>query len=256
MKLPPLTDNLSDARAHLDAFGVALLTDQISPDALRVARQATYAAAEEDRQQRRQNPDFALDLGDRNVRIWNLLNRDPIFCGLVQLPSVIELLRGLIGWPALLGNFSANIALPDSGGGVLHADQGYMPQPWPPKPQGMNVAFILDDFTADNGATEVIPGSHNPANHRPPEQTPIPVTAPAGTLMIFESRVWHRTGRNHTESPRAALFGWYTKPIYRTQENWFLSLDRDVVASASETLLTLLAYRTEGFGLVYGRSPR
>ena len=52
------------------------------------------------------------------------------------------------------------------------------------------------------------------------------------------------------------MFPFYTTPVYRTQENWFLSLESGVVETASDTLLTLLAYRSEGFGLVYGRSPR
>ena len=47
----------------------------------------------------------------------------------------------------------------------------------------------------------------------------------------------------------------YTRPIYRTQENWFLALDPSVRENASDTLLQLLAYKTEGFGLVNGRSP-
>jgi hypothetical protein len=52
------------------------------------------------------------------------------------------------------------------------------------------------------------------------------------------------------------VFPFYTTPIYRTQENWFLSISPGVVGSASDALLTLLAYKSEGFGLVYGRSPR
>jgi hypothetical protein len=74
--------------------------------------------------------------------------------------------------------------------------------------------------------------------------------------MIFESRLYHRTGCNRSESPRAGLFGWYTRPIYRTQENWFLSLDQEIIDEASDELLVLLGYKTSGLGLVYGRSPR
>ncbi|MDD9964503.1 MAG: hypothetical protein OXU70_20690 [Gammaproteobacteria bacterium] len=44
--------------------------------------------------------------------------------------------------------------------------------------------------------------------------------------------------------------------IYRTQENWFLALNDDVLEGASDELLTLLGYRTEVLGTVYGRSPR
>ena len=51
------------------------------------------------------------------------------------------------------------------------------------------------------------------------------------------------------------MFGWYTRPIDRTQEDWFLSLDPSVRQFASEEMLVLLGYRTAGLGLVDGVSP-
>ena len=51
------------------------------------------------------------------------------------------------------------------------------------------------------------------------------------------------------------MFAWYTKPIYRAQENWFLSLDPMVRRYASDDLLVLFGFRTEGLGLVNGESP-
>jgi len=224
---------------------------------LQAARNATYSGAEEDVSLGREADSFGLDYGEGNVRVWNILNRGQVFSELVQLPIVLELLREVIGWPALLGNISANIAEPDSDGGAWHQDQLFMPKPWPDRPQGINFAWLLDDFTADNGATEVIPGSHvTEYNVEELNDLAEPVIAPAGTIMVMESRVWHRTGCNRSTNSRAGLFGWYTKPIYRTQENWFLSLDKEVIDNASDTLLELLAYKTQGLGLVYGRSPR
>ena len=52
------------------------------------------------------------------------------------------------------------------------------------------------------------------------------------------------------------MFGCYTRPIYGPQENWFLSLDEEVVETASNDLLVLLGYKADTFGLVYGKSPR
>ena len=257
--LPPFAEDIDQAKAHLRAHGLALLAGQISPETLARAREATYAAAEEDKRLGREADKFGLDYGDLNVRVWNILNRHPVFRDMVQLPVVLELLSEVIGWPALLGNISANIAQPGGEGGMLHPDQLFIPKPWPAEPQGMNFAWLLDDFTADNGATEVVPQSHLLPDDVDPAtlaDKAVPVIAPAGTLMVFESRVWHRTGSNHSARPRAALFGWYTRPIYRTQENWFLSLDDEVVNEASDELLTLLGYKTQGLGLVYGRSPR
>ncbi len=51
------------------------------------------------------------------------------------------------------------------------------------------------------------------------------------------------------------MFAWYTKPIYRAQENWFLSLDPSIRQFASEEMLVLLGYKAQGLGLVYGASP-
>lgn len=257
--LPPLTSDGNEAREHIRTHGLALMPDQLPSNALRQAREATYAAADEDRRLGREADAFGLDYGEGNVRVWNILNRHRIFSEIVQKPVVLQLLREVIGWPALLGNISANIAEPGSDGGVWHADQLFVPRPWPPTPQGMNFAWLLDDFTSENGATEVVPGSHLAEGEIDPatlDSTGVPVVAPAGTLMVFESRMVHRTGCNRSAEPRAALFGWYTSPIYRTQENWFLSLDEEVVANASDELLTLLGYKSSGLGLVYGRSPR
>ena len=82
------------------------------------------------------------------------------------------------------------------------------------------------------------------------------MVAPAGSIVVFESRVWHKTGFNRTANEhRAGVFGWYTKPIYRAQENWFLSLRPEVRQFASDDALVLLGYRAEGLGLVHGISP-
>ncbi|MEQ8861695.1 MAG: phytanoyl-CoA dioxygenase family protein [Pseudomonadales bacterium] len=260
MTLPPVTDDLKQAKADIRQYGLALLSGQLSDEQLRTARDATYAGAQEDARLGREADRFGLDYGEGNIRVWNILNRHPVFAELVQLPAVLELLRDVIGWPALLGNLSANIAAPGNGGGMWHQDQLFVPKPWPPVPQGMNVAWLLDDYAADNGATEVVAASHLAADaeltQAELDETGQPVIAPAGTLMVIESRVWHRTGCNRSSAPRAALFGWYTRPIYRTQENWFLSLDDEVIDGASDELLVLLGYRAQGLGLVYGRSPR
>lgn len=257
-QLPELTDDLEVALHDLGEHGICLLAGAIGNAVLADACRATYAAAEYDTRHGTRQA-FGLDYGEGNHRVWNILSRDSVFVDLVQHPSALRMIEATIGWPALLCNLSANIALPGGQGGALHADQIFVPEPWPPdEPQGFNVAWCLDDFTEQNGATRIVPGSHR--LNRPPrtdnEAESVPLIAPAGTMIAFESRLWHCTGRNLTvHQSRAALFAWYTKPIYRTQENWFLSLNPCVLEGASDELLVLLGYKTAGFGLVNGRSP-
>ena len=170
--------------------------------------------------------------------MWNVLSRSPVFADLAEHPVALRLLTSVLDWPMLLGNLSANITGPGGGEMVLHADQIFVPTPWPADPQGANAAWCVDDFTADNGATCFVPGSH--LLHRLPEPdddvVAVPMEAPAGSLVVFESRLWHRTGFNRTsDQRRAGIFGWYTRPIYRAQENWFLSLDPSVCATPPTT---------------------
>lgn len=260
MALPRPTRELEQAKRDLEATGVCLIAEALDRERLARARDAIYRAAEDDRQRGRQQTGFGLDRDAHNVRVWNLLNRDPVFTDLAEHPLAIELVTHVLGWPALLSNISGNITKPGATSGVLHADQIFVPEPWPARPQGINVAWCIDDFTKENGATQVVVGSHR-WNRLPAiadadvEMTS--VEAPAGSAFAFESRIWHRTGANTSKDrSRAAVFPFYTTPIYRTQENWFLSLSPGVVGAASETMLTLLAFKSQGFGLVYGRSPR
>jgi ectoine hydroxylase-related dioxygenase (phytanoyl-CoA dioxygenase family) len=165
----------------------------------------------------------------------------------------------VLGWPALLGNISANITGPGGGEMVLHADQIFVPQPWPRKVQGINVCWCLDEFTEETGATRMVAGSHRLNRAPRPDEADAPtiaIEAPAGAVVVLDSRVWHKTGNNRSQRRRrAGVFAWYTRPIYRAQENWFLSLDPSARQFASDDMLVLLGWRTTGLGLVNGASP-
>ena len=245
--------------ADVASHGLALVPDALSRETCARARDALFQAAHNDRTRGNETHGFALDTDRNNQRVWNLLNRDPVFADIAEHPLALHAVKTVLGWPALLSNISANIAGPGASPGVLHADQVFVPEPWPTLPQGINVAWCLGDVTRTNGATEFVPGSHLLARGPLPEDqdtTTVPIEAPAGSAVIFESRTWHRAGANCSEKDlRPVVFPFYTTTVYRTQENWFLSLDPRVLRTASPTLKTLLAYHSEGFGLVFGESP-
>ncbi len=258
--LPRPTRDAAQAVSDIETFGFCIVPDVLSPERLARVREALYRAASEDRARGREQK-FRLDYthDETNQRVWNLLSRDPVFADLAEDALALELVKSTVGWPALLGNISANITGPGGGEMVLHADQIFVPEPWPSQPQGVNVGWCIDDFTDENGATRIVPGSHR-LNRKPAaaESTAesVALEAPAGSIVVMESRVWHKTGHNRTkDSRRAGIFAWYTRPIYRQQENWFLSLNPSVRQFASETMLVLLGYRAEGLGLVNGKSP-
>jgi hypothetical protein len=257
--LPKPTRDLAQAEQDIRDFGLCLFEGALAPEQHARVRDALYRAAADDRARGREAKfgfDYAHD--DTNQRVWNLLSRDPVFADLAEHPSALHLLKQFLGWPILLSNISANITGPGGGEMILHADQIFMPMPWSGI-QGMNVGWCVDRFTEDNGATRVVPGSHR--LNRMPEESElasdsVPIEAAAGTMLVMEGRLWHKTGWNRTrDERRGAIFGFYTLPIYRTQENWFLSLNPTERLHASDTMLALLGYKAEGLGLVNGRSP-
>ena len=258
--LPEPTRDLEQSLSNIAEHGLTIVPDALSGERLAGTRAALYRVAESDHARGR-DVRFSLDRAadTSNRRVWNVLSRDPLFEDLAFDAMAVDFVKRLLGWPALLGNLSANITGPGGGEMLLHADQIFVPEPWSSAPQGMNVAWCIDDFTEANGATRFVPGSHR-LNRAPlPEEADtatVAIEASAGAAVVFESRVWHKTGHNRTaDQTRAGVFAWYTQPIYRPQENWFLSLKPEVRQFASDDALVLLGYKSEGLGLVHGASP-
>jgi ectoine hydroxylase-related dioxygenase (phytanoyl-CoA dioxygenase family) len=185
MELPEPAQDLQQAKLDLDNHGLCYMTGVLNPADLTRAHTAIYGAAAEDLAGGRRAPGFALDTNENNQRVWNLLARDAVFAVMAEHPSALTLVRYLIGWPALLSNISGNIAGPGTRTGVLHADQIFVPEPWPERPQGINVAWCLDDFSAANGATRVAPRSHQLSRLPAPDDDLefVSLAAPAGSMF-------------------------------------------------------------------------
>lgn len=165
LMLPSPTDDLDRARADLAMYGLCLVANAISASEVASVRDRVFEVAAEDVAEGR---GYDYDVG--NQRVWALLNRGDVFVDLVQRDFAIEIVGEKLGRPMLLSNFSGNIAGPGGLVGGLHADQLYVPLPWPEGPLAMNVAWLATDFTSINGATLVVPVSHRrnpPANIRP-----------------------------------------------------------------------------------------
>jgi ectoine hydroxylase-related dioxygenase (phytanoyl-CoA dioxygenase family) len=122
--------------------------------------------------------------------------------------------------------------------------------------QGAMVA--LDDFTATNGATMLIPGSHLWSDKRKPaREEMISIIMPAGSMVYFLNTVWHSGGANTSNKPRRSLTVQYCQPWIRTLENFTVAMGWQDLDQVPKRLLELMGFSTHGFmGHVDGRSPR
>jgi ectoine hydroxylase-related dioxygenase (phytanoyl-CoA dioxygenase family) len=236
----PTTD-LDQAKSDLAELGYCLIEGLLAGDRLAAirARIVELAAAEV-----ADGTDYVYE-GGANQRVWTLLNKGDEFADLALDPTVTELMNHLLGYGFLLSNIDANIAGPGGKPMFLHADQSFAPPPWPAWPMVANAMWMLDDFTPENGATRVAPASHLKDQGPVPtveDTLTRPVTGPAGTVMVFDGRLWHQTGANVTVGERRhGILAYYCRPFIRQQENWFLSIDPAVLERRPE-LRPLLGY--------------
>ena len=225
---------------------------------------------------------FSTQNGGVNQRLWMLANKGECFREMVTHTLVDELVGHILGNDFILSTHSANIAKP---GGVrmgLHTDQWWMPQPVragesyirpseitrkadvnfvePDVSLGIsppvvaNCMWMLSDFSPTNGATEVVAGSHLTGAHPNQEdQSMYPINQPeakAGSLMVFDGRLWHGTGSNTGNTDRLGVLTTFCSPQFRQQENQTLGLDRDLWDSCSEKLKSRLGFKVWN---AYGR---
>lgn len=151
----------------------------------------------------------------RSQRIFNLINKDAAFAPLVEHPVVLDLMDAELGKDAVLLDVSINNvgAHTDSGGWHVDSPISMVKEPLPNFTLAVQTVWMLDDFTADNGATHVAAGSHltlrQPPRGKGHLDNEVRVEGPAGSLAIWLSQSWHRHGANVTDKARTGMIAQY-----------------------------------------------
>jgi hypothetical protein len=107
----------------------------------------------------------------------------------------------------------------------------------------LNMLVMVDDFTQDNGATKLIPGSQLTEAPPPPEKIAalsIRALGTAGSILLFDSNVWHSAAPNITDKPRMALTLTFTRPFFKQQVDYPRMLGEEY--PRNEAMRQLLGY--------------
>lgn len=181
-----------------------------------------------------------LRIGSTTTRVHDFVNRGPEFDELYVCPPVLEACRRVMGTPFKLSSFLARTVRPRTGPQPLHVDLLAEGEEWP------LVGFIVmvDDFTAGNGATRFVPGSHR--WHAAPDHAAelradaVLACGPAGSVIVYSGSVWHDHSANRTGEPRRSLQGAYVGRDAASATDWTACIRPDTLRRISPLAKSVL----------------
>jgi ectoine hydroxylase-related dioxygenase (phytanoyl-CoA dioxygenase family) len=233
-----------DERRKLDEDGFLILENFMGEELLAALRRRVAELFAEEGE--RAGVEFKQEPGCR--RLANLVDKGDVFRSIIVLPRLLGCIRHVLGPDVKLSSLnvrSVNAGWPNAQ--PLHCDmaavadeRGY----WV-----CNSVWMLDDFTAANGALRLVPGSHRwrrlPQEALPDPLAPHPqevlLTGRAGTVVVMNAHLWHGGTANRTDTPRTALHAFYCRRDRPQQQHQKTLLRPEVQAALSPELRHLLA---------------
>ena len=247
--MAPMANSTEIAR-ELERSGYAVIPDRMDDKDLAAAREELSALTST------AGWGSGFD-GDRTKRVFALLAKTRCMDRAALDSLVLDVVEQVIGPGAQFSMTFATQVHPGQGAQVLHYDQGIYPVPRD-RDVLLTAIWALDEFTASNGATLVVPGSHQPATSKPGPGEAVPVEMPAGSVLIFSGRLYHGAGPNNATRPRLAVIIDYQQPWLRPCEAHTLSSEPAQVRLLPQRLQELLGYNQPSpyFGFIDGQQPR
>jgi ectoine hydroxylase-related dioxygenase (phytanoyl-CoA dioxygenase family) len=232
----------TEQRRQLDELGYLVLPGLMSAELLERLRRRVDELFEEEGA--RAGSEFKQEPGAR--RLANLVNKGRVFEEVILTPEVLEAMEQVLGPKFKLSSVNVRSADPHSAcDQPLHADSAAIADEagyWV-----CNSVWMLDDFTPENGATRMVPGSHRWGKIPPPEmyeehpQQEL-VTGKAGTVVVMNAHMWHGGTANRTAQARRAMHVYYTrwdKPQQQWQKRWLSAEVQGRLGAEARKILAL-----------------
>ena len=176
----------------------------------------------------------------------NIVGKDDAMAEYLRLLPLHEYLKKYFGGPYILNSFSGLKYIRSEIGQYEHAQNFHRDVRVYSRDVNLmiNIIVMLDDFTVENGATRLLPGSHV-VEEKPSEEylnaKSIQITGKAGTIVAFDSNIWHSASKNlNGESMRALTIN-YTKPFLKQQIEFTKLVNREF--SENPEVLDVIGFR-------------
>ena len=156
-----------------------------------------------------------------------------------------------------IGSCTAIEICPGEEDQMLHRDDEFYPMRIPNVEFQLSAMWALDDFTLENGATRVVPGSNDLRRIPDVEEADVvQAVMPKGSVLYYLGSTIHGGGANRSQSTRSGLITTYSLGWLRQEENHYLTIPREVAETYPDHVRRLMGYQTHGTYLgVYPGDP-
>ena len=180
--------------------------------------------------------------------LYHLVPEARVFEEVIQQPVPLTLATYLVGYRCKLSQSTAIIKTQHAGPLVMHADHSAkLPTPWPRVARYANVNWILSDYSRENGATVVWPGSHLrcepvPEPYRMAHDHPDVhvLEVPFGSVVVWHGNLWHGALPRSAEGTRYNLVLPYCRYYVQAQELYWASVDEAMLERNPSRFATLM----------------
>lgn len=215
--------------------GLAIVEDVLHEDQLDRTRDAMYRAQQ--RIHAEVGKERLARAGELGV-LRLMLRYDEHFFSLLELEPVLAIVDRTVSPTAIL-HLQNGLVLPSfEPGATPETFQTTFHRDFPRHMNGylasINTFLAIVEFTADNGATLLVPGSHQRPTAPDPElmcETAIPAICPAGSMIVFDSTLWHAAGANVSGRDRLAINQQFTRSFIKQQVDYVRALGEQAVLS-------------------------
>jgi ectoine hydroxylase-related dioxygenase (phytanoyl-CoA dioxygenase family) len=236
-----------DALESIRRDGFAIVEDVLSPALLDRTREAMYGVHERVLAELgRQRLERAGELGVMRL----MLRYDGHFYSLLELDEVLDVVDTCLSSAAIL-HLQSGLIVPSCGGnGAAAQGPTRFERTFPRYLDGyvasVNTFLAIDEFTSPDGAMLLVPGSHQ--RPQPPDRMEIDAAVaalcPAGSMLVFDSTLWHAAAVNRSGRDRLAINQQFTRPFITPQIDYVRALGDEMVLRREPRTQQLLGWYT------------
>jgi ectoine hydroxylase-related dioxygenase (phytanoyl-CoA dioxygenase family) len=224
---------LEPALAHFREHGYAVIEDVAPPEEMDALGAAIREMSTE-----------APIPGVTTRSAPHLLGRHPAVDNIATKPKILTFAEVSVGNGFRASQVAGTVIGKSETQGGIHADQNWLPAPFPEHNCVITFCIPADGMTEEEGATRVVPGSHLKRRHPTAEEAlseTIAIETPKGGVAVWDGSVWHGTGRRTVDGERVVLHAtyqrFYTQPI---DDYSYLLKDAAYMASAPDGMREIL----------------